>query len=189
VSDFSLKRYKKEQNEINRLIQKTEELIEKQELKVKAKFVRKVKKEKNELNIELIEKRRLLLRIKGYCTNLPENQLSNQTVIDQYHKLWHIKQTFRMSKYDLQARPIFHHEQDAIKAHLLICFVVLIVEKYLGLSTKLSLREIRFLVWNITETHIQERLTKGIFAFQSPTKEIMQSPLAGLIIKWNLLPH
>jgi len=109
--------------------------------------------------------------------------------IDHYRELWHVEQAFRMSKYDLQARPIFHHEQDAIKAHLLICFVALIVEKYLGLSTKLSLREIRFLVWNITETHIQERLTKEIFAFQSPTKEIMQSPLAGLIIKWNLLPH
>ncbi len=46
-----------------------------------------------------------------------------------------------MSKFDLQARPIYHQKQDAIKAHVLICFVALIVEKYLELTTKLSLRE------------------------------------------------
>lgn len=189
VCDFSLKRYKKEQNELNKLIQKAEELVAKQELKVKARFVRKVTKEKIELNTELIEKRRLLLGIKGYCTNLSEDQLPNQVVIDRYHELWHVEQTFRMSKFDLQARPIFHQKQDAIKAHVLICFVALMAEKYLELATKLSLREIRFLVWNITETHIQDRLTKETFVFQSPTKDIMKSSLASLIIKWKLLPH
>ena len=189
VCDFSLKRYKKEQNELDKLIQKAEELVAKQELKVKAKFVRKVTKEKIELNTELIEKRRLLLGIKGYCTNLPEDQLSNQIVIDRYHELWHVEQAFRMSKFDLQARPIFHQKEDAIKAHVLICFIALISEKYLELTTKLSLREIRFMVWNLTETHIQDRLTKETFVFQSPTKEIMKSPLAALLTKWKLLPY
>jgi hypothetical protein len=189
VCDFSLKRYKKELNELNRLVQKAEELVAKQSLKVKAQFVRKVTKEKIELNTTLIEKRRLLLGIKGYCTNLPEQQLSNQMVIDRYHQLWHIEQSFRMSKFDLQTRPIYHQKQEAITAHVLICFVALIAEKYLEIITKLSLREIRFLVWNITETHIQDRLTKQIFVFRSPTKEIIKSQLANLITKWNLLPH
>ena len=189
VCDFSLKRYKKELNELNKLVQKAEELVAKQSLKVKAQFVRKVTKEKIELNKTLIEKRRLLLGIKGYCTNLPEQQLSNQMVIDRYHQLWHIEQSFRMSKFDLQTRPIYHQKQEAIKAHVLICFVALIAEKYLEIITKLSLREIRFLVWNITETHIQDRLTKQTFVFRSPTKEIMNSQLANLITKWNLLPH
>ena len=72
VCDFSLKRYKKELNDLNKLVQKAEELVAKQSLKVKAKFIRKVTKEKIELNTALIEKRRLLLGIKGYCTDLPE---------------------------------------------------------------------------------------------------------------------
>jgi transposase len=137
----------------------------------------------------LIEKRKLLLGIKGYCTDLPEQQLSNELVIGQYHQLWHIEQSFRMSKFDLQTRPIYHQKQDAIKAHVLICFVALMAEKYLELTTKLSLREIRFLVWNITETQIQDRLTKEILVFQSPTKEILKSQLASLILKWKSLPH
>jgi hypothetical protein len=45
------------------------------------------------------------------------------------------------------------------------------------------------LVWNITETHIQDRLTMQTFVFRSPTKEIINSQLANLITKWNLLPH
>jgi hypothetical protein len=189
VCDFSLKRYKKELNDLTKLVQKAEELVAKQSLKIKAKFVRKVTKEKIELNTALIEKRRLLLGIKGYCTDLSEKQLSNELVIARYHQLWHIEQSFRMSKFDLQTRPIYHQKQDAIKAHVLICFIALMAEKYLELNTKLSLREIRFLVWNITETHIQDRLTRETFVFRSPTKEILNSKLSNLISKWNLLPH
>jgi len=189
VCDFSLKRYKKELNDLNKLIEKAERMVEKQELKVKARFIRKVAKEKIELNTELIEKRRLLLGIKGYCTDLPEPHLSNQLIIDRYHQLWRIEQSFRMSKFDLQTRPIYHQKHDAIKAHVLICFVALMAEKYLELSTGLSLREIRFLVWNITETHIQDNLTKETFVFRSPTKDILNSPLAPLVSKWNLIPH
>ena len=189
VCDFSLKRYKKELNELNKLVQKAEEMVAKQTLKVKARFIKKVTKEKIELNTALIEKRRLLLGIKGYCTDLSEQQLPNEQVIDRYHQLWHIEQSFRMSKFDLQTRPIYRQKQEAIKAHVLICFVALMAEKYLELTTKLSLREIRFLVWDITETHIQDRLTKQTFIFRSPTKEILKSRLATLVTKWNLLPH
>jgi len=189
VCDFSLKRYKKELNEFNKLVQKARELVAKQSLKVKAQFVKKVTKEKIELNTALIEKRRMLLGIKGYCTDLSEQQLPNEMVIDRYRQLWHIEQSFRMSKFDLQTRPIYHQKQEAIKAHVLICFAALMAEKFLELTTKLSLREIRFLVWNITETHIQDHLTKQTFVFRSTTKEILKSQLATLITKWNLLPH
>lgn len=189
VCDFSLKRYKKELNDLNKLIQKAEELVAKQSSGTKTKFVKRVSKEKVELNTALIQKRKLLLGIKGYCTDLPEQQLSNELVIARYHHLWHVEQSFRMSKFDLQARPIYHQKENAIRSHVLICFVALIIEKYLELSTKLSLREIRFLLWNITNTHIQDRLTKEIFVFRSPTKQIIKSPLAPLISKWKLLPH
>ncbi|HET7474671.1 MAG TPA: hypothetical protein VFJ97_01440 [Dermatophilaceae bacterium] len=41
-------------------------------------------------------------------------------VIESYHDLWHVEQSFRMSKTDLRARPMFHHTRDAIEAHLTI---------------------------------------------------------------------
>ena len=42
-------------------------------------------------------------------------------MIDAYHQLWRIEKTFRMSKHDLQARPIYHHTRDSIEAHLRSC--------------------------------------------------------------------
>jgi hypothetical protein len=39
-------------------------------------------------------------------------------VIDTYHRLWRIEKAFRMSKYDLQARPAHHHARESIDEHL-----------------------------------------------------------------------
>jgi transposase len=189
ICDFSTNRYKKELNDLNRLIQKAEELVAKQSTGTKVKFIKRVSKERIELNTALIEKRKLLLGIKGYCTDLSEDQLSSQQAIDRYHHLWRVEQSFRMSKFDLEARPIYHQKQDAIRSHVLICFVALLIEKYLELTTQMSLRNIRHLVWNITESHIRDMSTKETFKFISPTSEIMNSPLNTLIKKWNLLPH
>lgn len=189
ICDFSTNRYKKELNDLNRLIQKAEELVAKQSTGTKVKFIKRISKEKIELNTVLIEKRKLLLGIKGYCTDLSEDQLSSQEVIDRYHHLWRVEQSFRMSKFDLQARPIYHQREDAIRSHVLICFMALLIEKYLELTTNISLRNIRLLVWNITESHIRDMLTKETFKFISPTSEIMNSSLNPLIKKWGLLPH
>jgi transposase len=189
VCDFSLRRYKKELTELNKLIQRAEELVAKQSLSNKTKFVKRVTKEKIELNTALIEKRKLLLGIMGYCTDLSEDQLPSNEVIDRYHQLWHVEQSFRMSKFDLQARPIYHQKEDAIRSHVMICFIALIIEKYLELKTSLSLRKIRMLVWSITESHIQDTVTKEVYKFSSPSQEIMNSPLASLIKKWRLIPH
>jgi len=189
ICDFSVKRYKKELNDLNKLIQKAEDLVAKQSSGVKAKFIKRVSKEKIVLNTALIEKRRLLLGIKGYCTDLSEAQLPAQQVIERYHHLWRVEQSFRMSKYDLEARPIYHQKEDAIKSHVLICFLALIIEKYLELTTQMTLRNIRFLVWNITESHIRDNVTRETFKFTSPATELMQSQLALLVRRWKLLPH
>lgn len=189
ICDFSAARYKKELNDLNRLVQKAEDLVAKQSSGAKAKFIKRVSKEKIELNTALIEKRRLLLGIKGYCTNLPESQLPAQQVIERYHHLWRVEQSFRMSKNDLEARPIYHQKEDAIKSHILICFLALIIEKYLELATQMTLRNIRFLVWNITESHIRDSITGDTFKFTSPAIELMKSQLAPLVKKWKLLPH
>lgn len=155
----------------------------------RAKFVKKLSEETVELNKPLIEKHKLLLGIKGYCTDIPESDLSNEEIITRYHNLWRVEQSFRMSKTDLETRPIFHHKEDAIRSHILICFVALIIEKYLEISTKLSLQKIRDLIWSVTETHIQDKITKKIFVFPSPYKDIMDSPLAQLVNLWKILPH
>lgn len=189
ICDFSTKRYNKQLNDLNRQIKKAEEFVAKNSSQKRIKFVKNLSEEMVEINEPLIEKNRLLLGIKGYCTDIAESDLSNEEVIARYHNLWRVEQSFRMSKADLETRPIFHYKEDAIRAHILICFVALIIEKYLELSTNLSIIKIRDLIWNITETHIQDKLTKKVFVFSSPTEDIMNSPLAELVMRWKLLPH
>jgi hypothetical protein len=48
-------------------------------------------------------------------------------VIAEYHDLWHVEKSFRMSKSDLAARPMFHRTRDAIEAHWTIVFTALAV--------------------------------------------------------------
>ena len=47
-----------------------------------------------------------------------------------------------MSKTDLAARPMFHHERESIQAHLTIVFTALAVARHLQNTTGLSIRRI-----------------------------------------------
>ena len=63
-------------------------------------------------------------------------------VIESYHDLWRVEQSFRMSKTDLRARPMFHHTRDAIEAHLTVVFAALALARHLQEATGLSIRKI-----------------------------------------------
>jgi hypothetical protein len=59
-----------------------------------------------------------------------------------------------MSKTDLRTRPIFHHSHDAIRAHILICFMALMTGKFIEIKTGHSLRRVRDLLWQVQEVHL-----------------------------------
>ena len=83
-----------------------------------------------------------LVGLKGYVTNIPADLMPAGEVIASYHDLWHVEQSFRMSKTDLAARPIFHHTRDAIEAHLTIVFAALAITRDLQNSTGVSIKKI-----------------------------------------------
>ncbi len=84
----------------------------------------------------------MLVGLKGYVTNIPVDAMDPETVIASYHDLWHIKQSFRMSKTDLAARPMFVRTRDAIEAHLTVVFAALAVSRQIQRRTGLSTRNI-----------------------------------------------
>ncbi len=59
-----------------------------------------------------------------------------------YHQLWQIEKSFRMSKTDLRARPIYHHKRDSIEAHLTIVMAALAVGHWLERQTGWSIRKL-----------------------------------------------
>jgi len=85
---------------------------------------------------------RRLVGLKGYVTNIGADLMPPGEVIASYHDLWRVEQSFRMSKTDLRARPMFHHTRDAIEAHLTIVFAALAVARHLQEVTGLSVRKI-----------------------------------------------
>ena len=62
-------------------------------------------------------------------------------VIGAYHRLSRSKKSFRMSKHDLQARPVYHHQRDSIEAHLSIVFAALAVSRWIEAQTGWSIRK------------------------------------------------
>jgi hypothetical protein len=61
-------------------------------------------------------------------------------VIGAYHRLFQIEASFRMSKHDLAARPIYH-ERESIEAHLTIVFAALAVSRLVEDRTGWSIRK------------------------------------------------
>lgn len=56
--------------------------------------------------------------------------------------MWHVEQSFRVTKSDLRARPVFHHQRDAIEAHLTVVFAALAVARHLQDATGTSIKKI-----------------------------------------------
>jgi transposase len=63
-------------------------------------------------------------------------------VLGAYHQLWQIEKSFRMSKSDLRARPIYHHKRDSIEAHLTIVMAALAVSRLARTRDRWSIRKI-----------------------------------------------
>jgi hypothetical protein len=97
------------------------------------------------VNRPLEAKARALAGLKGYVTNLaacPDGTpITAEFVIDAYHRLFQIEKSFRMSKHDLQARPIYHHQRDSIEAHLTVVFAALAVSRWIEDRTGWSIKK------------------------------------------------
>ena len=91
------------------------------------------------VNRDLEAKARALAGIKGYTTNLTDQ--TPEFIIGAYHQLWRIEKSFRMSKHDLQARPIYHHKRESIEAHLSIVFAALAVSHWIERQTGWSIKK------------------------------------------------
>jgi hypothetical protein len=106
-------------------------------------FIKLVGADKS-VNRTLEAKARALAGWKGYITNLaacPDGTpVTAEFVIGAYHRLFHIEASFRMSKHDLAARPIYHHKRESINAHLTVVFAALAVGRLVEDRTGWSIR-------------------------------------------------
>ena len=65
----------------------------------------------------------------GIFSNISD--LPGQDIITQYHGLWQVEESFRISKHDLRVRPVFHWNANRIRAHIAICFLAFSLIRFL----------------------------------------------------------
>lgn len=181
ICDFSTKRYKKDRHEMEKQLKKAQYYLKNPASMKRTKFLKNFGKNNFELNHALKEKTELILGIKGYYTNLGD-EIGNQAIVAHYHNLWHVEQAFRIAKHDLRTRPIFHFRLEAIKTHLLICFMALTISKYIEIKTEKSINHVIRLLKRVTDARMLNLLTKEEISMRTKIPD----EIVGLLKKLNL---
>ena len=62
-----------------------------------------------------------------YVITTSRHFATDEWIMDTYHELWRIEETFKVTKSDLEARPVRLTRKERIEAHFLICFISLVI--------------------------------------------------------------
>lgn len=165
ICSFSKKRYAKNKHDTKKQILRAKQALTQPSKAIKRlKFVKSSTKESFEFNQKLFEKTKKLWGVKGYYTD--QEQLTDQQIIEHYHKLWNVEKAFRISKTDLKLRPVFHQKTEHIIAHLLICFMALAIAKHWEFQTNNSINRIIKSLKNISDAKLRNNLTDETFTLR-----------------------
>ena len=70
-----------------------------------------------------------------YSIVTSEKHLSDKEIRDIYKGLWKIEETFKITKSELETRPVFVWTPESIEAHFLSCFIALLIIRLLEQKT------------------------------------------------------
>ena len=62
-----------------------------------------------------------------YMIETSETEMSDKEIIEKYHGLSRIEDSFRIIKSDLEGRPVYVRTKEHINAHFLICYIALVI--------------------------------------------------------------
>lgn len=102
-----------------------------------------------------------------YCIVTSEIDMEDNEIIDNYRGLWIIEESFKVTKSDLKARPVFVSTKDHITAHFLTCYIALFIMRLiqLDISNNYSAKEISTALKNI----VGHRIDTNFFYFDYRT--------------------
>jgi transposase len=93
-----------------------------------------------------------------YAIVTSEYKKTDAEIIDIYRGLWKIEESFKVTKSDLETRPVYLSSKEHIEAHFLTCFISLVIARCLEirLGGNFSITRIADSLKAATCTHIQE---------------------------------
>ena len=130
ICSFSTGRAKKDKADRERLIIKAKKIVEKKQQIISKRGALKYIEFNENNTATKIDENKILAdeRWDGYYgiqTNATD--LSPQAILDYYHHLWRIEESFRIFKSHLETRPIFHWTAKRIKGHFVLSFIAFLL--------------------------------------------------------------
>ncbi len=146
ICTYSDKRANKDKKDRQRLQSKAEEIIDKKlksslvSLKGHKKYIKKISSNDSCDNFEMqldLEKIKADEKYDGYYAIHTSNlNLHPLTVIENYHNLYKIEDSFRVLKSTFETRPIYHFKPSRIEGHFIICFIAFFLERHMEYRLK-----------------------------------------------------
>jgi transposase len=104
-----------------------------------------------------------------------------EDVVYGYKQLFEVERVFRDLKHVVEIRPVYHHLDDRIRAHVLICFIAMVLVRFAEHSVNMSWRDIMHTVVDIRVG--MTRSTNGELWLTSPFDDAQKELFKTLKIK------
>ncbi|MDE2590437.1 MAG: IS1634 family transposase, partial [Patescibacteria group bacterium] len=101
-----------------------------------------------------------------YVIVTSEYKKSDEEILSIYKGLWQIEEAFRVSKSDMEARPVYLSRHDRIEAHFLICFIALVIARLLAyrLDNRHSIKKLAESLNAMAYSFVEQNIYVGDFA-------------------------
>ncbi|TYB85725.1 MAG: IS1634 family transposase, partial [Kosmotoga sp.] len=133
----SSKRAKKDMADLNRFVEKATKLLNNKgqitssQKRGGRKYLKVTKKApvKWSMDTKAIERDKSFAGYYGIQTS--EKNMSPKNILNAYHSLWKIEESFRIMKSTLEVEPVFVWTEQRIKGHFMMCFIAFLLERTL----------------------------------------------------------
>jgi transposase len=101
----------------------------------------RIKGEAPKIDLEKVERDALYDGVFVLTTN---TELKPLAVVESYRDLWHIELGFKQLKSEIEMGPMYHYTDRRIRAHIMICFLALILRSHLYKKLQEEEKEISY---------------------------------------------
>lgn len=194
IVNYSLKRALKDSSDRSRLVEKIKSKLGKKKNKTRKlitnngylKFTKSTKEGEVEFDEKKILEEAFWDGLHGVITN--DFTTPAQDLLDQYKRLWVIEESFRINKYSLSMRPIYHYRPKRIESHILICYLAFSLCRQMQMLLKqnnheMSVDKLREELSLVEASLLEDKTTKKIYRVPSATSEEIKEVYKILSIK------
>jgi transposase len=122
-----------------------------------------------------------------YAIQSSERDMAADKLLEAYHTLWKIEESFRIMKSALEVRPVYHWTPDRIRGHFVVCFLAFLMER--RLEQRLRSNGIETSPLRVKEALNKLTVTRALLDGETIYLKSEVPALAGQILKAFRIKH